>query len=635
MTTSRSTASFACLFGLLLAAAASPQLACAGADGDMASRESALGVFSGWNKIRMQTHDAPALAKVGITMTAVGYGAGELEGQIVMTSQTGKASWDRPKVIPNSGPPFLERPAVVGFAVTSGPLVNHFALIARRSDNNGYYIRIQNQTGSSVIQDWTRIGGGIYASGPAAAFVPPGSLTGPQATLVVVGLGLDNRFWQATNTLVGNETYSHAAWMGPNVPFPEQTFVSAPAIAYACPRVAGVPSLVAAGRTPFSNYVMASGNSTGWTGWVPMNGTFESGPAIGVGCSATATEISVYGRQADDRIWAGVYKPGVPNAGFTPMGTMPFVGSPTAAGFNDTVTVAANGGIGGITPSTNSAQSPPRPPAEGLVLWLKGDVGLNSSGGLLTSWLDQAGQNQHIDQVPGAKPSTGLDTIDGIPAVTFPSGDSTAYAYHAGAMKDRNGTELTGTHARTVMAVIKPRLGGVPASVIGGPVIAMADRPNVGMADNPNFECLFDVEPWGGHQNAWFVFDNLWPLSGYQRLAPDTPAATWNGVPVLGEWRSSGFPAIAFAVNGGSDQPLKDGANVPTTNQAGAQGNNPASSFMIGNAWNNTGFPHPRNFHGAIAEILVWDYDLSTSPATRAAAKAYLATRYPSLGIVP
>ena len=53
---------------------------------------------------------------------------------------------------------------------------------------------------------------------------------------------------------------------------------------------------------------------------------------------------------------------------------------------------------------------------------------------------------------------------------------------------------------------------------------------------------------------------------------------------------------------------------------------------MIGNSWNNGAGP-AGTYHGAIAEILVWDYDLASSPTARAAAIAYVAARYPSVPI--
>jgi hypothetical protein len=622
----------------LVVAVAFLHLSCGGPAEDGESRESALGGFGSWIEMppKARTTDAPALAKVGTApMTAFGLGVGQDSGSIVWAPQGSGGSWTAMTMI-KSGGPFLERPAVAGLTLaTGGRSTDHFAIVARRADDRGYYIRIQDRTGRNVVQDWARVGTGIYASGPAVAFVPPGPLTGPQGRLVVIGRGLDDRIYENRNTLTANQAYSHS-WAGPDLPFPEQRFdaVSAPAIAYACPHGSGDPSRVASARTQLGNYLMSTYTSTGWSAWTSMNGSFESGPAIGVGCNSTTSEISVYGRHVDNRIWAGVYTPGV-SSGFVPIGFTKFVGSPTAAGFNNQITIAANGATGSqptvpfVTTAQSPAPSPTMPPSQGLVLWVKGDVGLNSSNGQMTSWLDQAGQNQHIDQVLdfGVKPSTGLDTIDGVPCVTFPHDDLTAHAYHAGAMKDRNGNMLPNTQARTVMAVIKPKLGGDNNSAVGGAVFSMADAPS--------FECLFDVEAWGGHLNGWFIFDNIWPFGGSQLLAPDTSAATWKDVPVLGEWRSSGLPAIAFAVNGGSDQPLTDADGNPTTVQKATGSGMPGASFMIGNAWFNQGNPHVRNFHGAIAEILVWDYDLASSPTARAAAIAYIAARYPSIAGVP
>lgn len=269
--------------------------------------------------------------------------------------------------------------------------------------------------------------------------------------------------------------------------------------------------------------------------------------------------------------------------------------------------------------------TPLQPPSLGRIFWVKGDVGLSPASGDLTTWLDQGGQAQDLDVISTPAPQTGADAIDGIPAVTFPAGDDGAYAARAASLKDRDGNPVQFTNPRTIMAVIRPTAHDV-VNRIGGPVFATADQPN--------FECLFQVEQWFTFTDAWFIFDNLWSFSGFQRLAPDTTVATWEDVPVLAEWRSSGFPEIAFAVNGGADEQLQTPASVLTTTQAGAEAVAAGATFAVGNCWNNGGGTIAANFHGSIAEIIVWDYDLSTNPAARAQALAYFAQRYPSIPVV-
>jgi hypothetical protein len=273
---------------------------------------------------------------------------------------------------------------------------------------------------------------------------------------------------------------------------------------------------------------------------------------------------------------------------------------------------------GGDRPPT-----PIGPPPLGMIFWVKGDVDLVPPAGDFESWADQGGQSQDLNLTGAIKPQTGADDIDGIPALTFPAEDDSVYASRNTAMKDRNGDPMPYTHARTIMAVFRPTRQ-FAVDRIGGPVFSTADQPN--------FECLFQVENWFTFDKAMFIFDNLWSFSGYQRLGPVTTLEEWEDVATLGEWRSSGFPEIAFAVNG-TEQPLQTPGSIPTTTQAGAEAAAAGSTFAVGNCWNNTGNLIAANFHGSICEVIMWDYDLSTNPIALAQARAYFAGRYPSIPV--
>jgi hypothetical protein len=278
-----------------------------------------------------------------------------------------------------------------------------------------------------------------------------------------------------------------------------------------------------------------------------------------------------------------------------------------------------NGRNAGNSPYSSGGVTAPT--TTGLVLDLDGALGLSPASGTFVHWLDQAGQHQDIDvTTPGAEPTTGTDTINGVPAVTFPTADNFVYAGHSGSLKDRNGVAMPYTHAITVYAVIKPKLGA--STVVGGPVFATATQPN--------FECLFDVEAWFTHLDAWFVFDNMWKLSGFQILAPDSSTATWNNVVVIAEWKSSGYPNLQFAINGGSNQQLRTQAGVPTTTQGGGIGAAPAASFVIGNCWSAGGAIQQHNFHGAIAKVLVYDWEVTGADRTQTV--TYLVNRFSPAG---
>lgn len=268
---------------------------------------------------------------------------------------------------------------------------------------------------------------------------------------------------------------------------------------------------------------------------------------------------------------------------------------------------------------------PVGPPLVGMIFWVgKGNADLLSSGGDFTGWIDQGGQSQDLNVTGVTPPQTGLASVDGVDALTFPPEDDSVYASRNSAMKDRNGDPLPYTAPRTIMAVFRPRLH-FAVTRIGGPVFATADQPN--------FECLFQVEDWYIFQDAMFVFDNIWSFSGYQILGPVTTVEEWQDVWTLGEWRSSGFPEIAFALNG-VEQALQTTSGVPTTVQNGVTAAGPGSTFALGNCWNNTGGLIAANFHGDIAEVIMWDYDLTTDPAAIAQARQYFADRYPSIPVV-
>lgn len=59
-------------------------------------------------------------------------------------------------------------------------------------------------------------------------------------------------------------------------------------------------------------------------------------------------------------------------------------------------------------------------PREGMNLWLRSDVGLNSSGSNVTSWADMSGSNNHASQAVSAnQPTVVTNVINSLPAVNF------------------------------------------------------------------------------------------------------------------------------------------------------------------------------------------------------------------------
>ena len=312
-------------------------VACIATGDDTEETRSALGAFDPWHGGGvLLSRDTNSMAQLSSTTMSLF----SVSGGIVQTSFQRNGVWTNLQVGTRQ---FVDRPAVAGFAVSSGPLFNTFAIVARASDGT-YSIRIQNQDGSSVVQDWTALPGS-WTSVPAVAFVPPNSGTSQSATLFVVGRGQDNRFWEIHNTLSAQLTYSQSNWTGTISPFGSQTFTSGPALTYSCPPFAGSPSLVIAGASGQSFLVSTYAGSS-WSSWTTQNGAFLSGPALAAGCGEFTSEVTLYGLGLDQRVWVGTVVPGTP-AGFAPIGTRVFVGTPTATGLGNRVTVGGRDGTGG------------------------------------------------------------------------------------------------------------------------------------------------------------------------------------------------------------------------------------------------------------------------------------------------
>ena len=54
-----------------------------------------------------------------------------------------------------------------------------------------------------------------------------------------------------------------------------------------------------------------------------------------------------------------------------------------------------------------------------LIVWLKADTGISQSGGVVTSWADQSGQNNDFASSAGAEPTLISSEINSLPAVDF------------------------------------------------------------------------------------------------------------------------------------------------------------------------------------------------------------------------
>lgn len=269
----------------------------------------------------------------------------------------------------------------------------------------------------------------------------------------------------------------------------------------------------------------------------------------------------------------------------------------------------------GATPAPPS----PGPPSEGLVFWVKGDTGVTSEAGRATAWADQSGMGQDVNvSIADHEPYVNIDEIDGIPCVSFQLAfGETFYLARTPNMVDRNGDPI-GAGPRTVMAMILPKYVAGAFGITGGAVMTFLNQ-------SAPLTCVFDLEDNFTPDGAYAFAPRWRSVSDLSAWGPVTGGAggPFNNVPTLVEWQLPAFPGITFLVN--NEEKTLD----PTT-----RGSDPAVSetgFVLG--CGGLGGAET-NFFGAFAEVLCWDYDLSTNPAAHAQAVAYMVSRYPSAPIV-
>jgi hypothetical protein len=362
-------------------------------DDQAETMQSALGSFGSWKFASQGSYgtflnslSAPALARGTGSALLVAFGRdtgprsdGIPGGGIFVSRQNTSGNWSSfwRELDPSGSVPFTSGPSAALLDVPLGPLVSHYAVVARRADNR-FYLTIRNNNGGGIVQQWSPLPGGLFAqsfSAPAVTFIPNNSTIGPQRTIVVAGLGDDGVVYWATNKLASDYSYHHEAWTGfnalPGGNPPNQTFVGSPSITFACqtldilngpPRSSLALAIMASdpnGRRTFFSRTF-TGNS--WTGWSQVqNGTFHDGPALAAPPSCgSRPETAVFGRGEDDQIWVTPKLSGA--TGFAPLpapappNPPEFAASPTAVGTATLANVAA------LTPSgemvTNAATAP-------------------------------------------------------------------------------------------------------------------------------------------------------------------------------------------------------------------------------------------------------------------------------------
>lgn len=99
----------------------------------------------------------------------------------------------------------------------------------------------------------------------------------------------------------------------------------------------------------------------------------------------------------------------------------------------------------------STASSTPAPPASGLVLRLRGDLGITPNGSNVAAWADQSGNGNNVaEATAGLQPAITASSINGRAAVTFAGTQGSSAKVLAGTTRI-----VPATHARTMYTVLK------------------------------------------------------------------------------------------------------------------------------------------------------------------------------------
>jgi hypothetical protein len=252
------------------------------------------------------------------------------------------------------------------------------------------------------------------------------------------------------------------------------------------------------------------------------------------------------------------------------------------------------------------------------VLWLRGDLGLVTSGGDVTEWTDQSGNGNTVSD-DGSAPTVSAGAINGEDGVSFSNGQ---FLERAG------GSFLTGTDALTMIAVVQAR--SIPQDVAfldsdGDGADGQDDAPGLrydanGTNSNRVEIFKFGVDVSGGNADQVLESSEDIGTLSTQSTAPRLYTTQW----------SSGSD-IRFFLNA-----LEDNATNGTSSNGNTSGGpdldgSPATGtlvdadrILLGNGTKGT--LGTTGWNGDIAEIIV--YRSALNEAQRRIVNAYLVEKY-------
>jgi hypothetical protein len=241
------------------------------------------------------------------------------------------------------------------------------------------------------------------------------------------------------------------------------------------------------------------------------------------------------------------------------------------------------------------------PPSEGRVLWLRADAGVlgtngqsAAEGGAVARWSDQSGGERNVSQDDATRRPTFVGrAIGDLPAIRFDGVDDM--------LSSATANLLESGRPRTMLAVGRVAKGGrggaiacFRRSTAGGGTVFAAQHLNLG--------------------GVYYVYSDGVNGAGNSTVPIERFAALQE--PFVTSFVSRGAgEKLLVAVNGRKQPVSQPGAVGPDAGVAG---------FTIGSREDIP--PGAQNWQGDLAEILVYDSELSAE--SLAAAGAYLATKY-------
>jgi hypothetical protein len=246
------------------------------------------------------------------------------------------------------------------------------------------------------------------------------------------------------------------------------------------------------------------------------------------------------------------------------------------------LTSLAQTGPGGVGNKDGAGSQPVN------VLWLKADVGVTSSGGLVNSWLDQSGNFNNATGVSATRPTFSATDVNfnNLPSISFPNTAASNFF-----LEVPDNDNLDNTSTLTVFIVVRPTSAtGASLGILSKRTSASVDQSYVFSVTNA-YRYQATVGTTGPNNIA---------SSNSTVNSQDIVSATISGTAIVGQ---------------------RDGAAQQTATGPSSIANNNSKLFI--GSFDNLG---NNNFEGQIAEVIIYRTVLNASQ--RQIVTNYLSSKY-------